>query len=123
MAKTEDRPEAEFLRQVHAPASDDELVLAMRRVIAEWCGIPPDQLQAEAPTSDLHKRMKWGWDRGWDEAAFLMKLEEELHATLDTKMRLPPFLRGRFFLWSSSGPENLAEWIRETVGVLRASVR
>ena len=122
MAKNEDGPEARLLRRVHVPAEDDSLVLAIRRVVAEWCGIPPDQLNAEVHTSDLHERMKSGWARGWDEAFFLMKLEEELHATLDMKMRLPPFLQRRCFFWSSRGPQNFGEWVREAVIVLRERI-
>lgn len=115
--------DAEFLRAVDSHREDEGLVLAVRRVVAEWCGVATTDIRADAPTTRLHERMKSGWARGWDETGFLMKLEEELHATIDMSVQLPPFLGGRFIFWTSHCPTNLAEWIRGTVMALRGKIK
>src|SRR5947208_496027 len=115
--------DAEFLQSVNAPRADEPFVIACRRVLTAWCGLPPDSLRADAKPRFLHRCMKSGLARGWDEAGFLMKLEEELHAPIDMNVQLPPFLGGRFFLWSSRDSTDLGDWIRRTIEVLRDKIK
>jgi len=108
----------EFLEGVRPPARDRALALAVRRVIAEWCGVEPASLRPDQPTVELHQKMKAGWAYGWDETGFLIKLEESLQKDIDMRVDLPPFVGGRFLFWSFDGPANLGAWIGEAVKVL-----
>ncbi len=111
----------DFLKGVHPPPEEPSLALAIRAVIADWCGLPPESLHPEQATIDLHMRMRSGWAEGWDETGFLFKLEEFLGRDLDMKATLPPFVGGRFLFWHVRGPDNLGSWVGQAVQALRQS--
>jgi hypothetical protein len=115
--------EADFLRAVQVPTVDEPVVLAIRRVLGEWCGVPTECVRADARPSDLSNRMRAGWSQGWDEAGFLMKLEDNLGVTIDTHIRLPALIGTRFLFWKSDGADSIANWIKEVATILRGKLK
>lgn len=91
MTESNSASDDEFLKGVAPFPRNRRLALAIRDVIAEWCGVRPELLLPQQSTCDLHEKMKAGWARGWDETGFWMKLEEHLGTQIDMHVRLPPF--------------------------------
>jgi hypothetical protein len=114
--------DADFLKRANIVSANADVALAIRRVLAHWCGIEESAINPEQRTEVLHEKMKSGWSRGWDEMGFIMKLEEELHCIISKRIQIPPFTAGRFIFWSIQGPSNVGEWIRKTAEVLHGSL-
>ena len=115
--------DAEFLSKLHVQSSEEPLALAMREVLSEWCDLSRGLVRSDSDPEQLAVRMKAGWSRGWDEAGFLMKLEDKLGLTIDTDVHLPPFVERRFLRWGTGGARSIAAWIKKAILCLPSELK
>ncbi|SRR6266446_6704267 len=95
-----------FLAQVGAFPEDAAFLLAVRRILACQCGIPPELIQSHHTMIDLCRLM---WD-GW-ELDFVFRLERELGVKAPTG-----FILDRMVL---SVPECFGPWAMLVASALR----
>jgi hypothetical protein len=101
--------DAPFLSALGAQADDRSLLLAIRNATAALCGLPPTAVHPESRMMDIRQLVQE--DDGWDDAAFLESLGDQLGAELPMELDLPPPERETTF----------GHWALEAAMVLRAA--
>jgi hypothetical protein len=109
-----------FVSQVGLPASDCDLVLAVRRAIAGFAGVAPDLIYPDDILEDIGD-LALG---GWDDLGFLIALRAHAGIVIDrAKVRMPR-LQQRMLLWYTVHPGvEVREWITHAVPELRKGIR
>lgn len=91
-----------------------DLAEKIRRITGELCKLDPNAITPGDDTEKLNSRT---FD-GWDDVAFVLRLESILGVPLDS-VRLPNFtMRRFFFLYKEAKPLNYGEWVKSVVEML-----
>ncbi len=100
----------EFLSQINVPASERDVALMVRRVLATMCKVEDQCICAHQNPMDLHGAMSSRMLDGWDHLDFVFRLEKISGRKVSLKTHeLPPFLRA----------EHVGGWVLRVVAILK----
>ena len=115
--------DAEFIQRLGPIDASPEVLVTMRRCLANMCRLPADRLYDSDDFALVDSLVCSGFFRSWDALDFILRIELELKRQVRLKPSdLPPLTTPKHLIEGANQPYTIGEWFSITAPLVELSL-